>query len=249
MVRVEIPESVEGVSALADLKFETEWQLAATVVAWTTTANKGGRGKTGNQCKSTPVYGINEFSRLGIRGLKSNKTVIAYRAAWEAAGGDMNIRPGDAVDIPDADWSDYYGRNAIHGANAKRTEEAAAYRQFPGTAQETTSEPRWKPNPDGSADRKLADGITMHKPSAAEAKAKRESPEMSGVYKRADIGAIDAMIGHVNSYLQRAIDKAEDAGLPIPNLDIVEDYLLTARNHNNKINNTDSQTRPGLRVV
>ena len=249
MVRVEIPESVEGVSALADLKFETEWQLAATVVAWTTTGNVGGRGKVGNCGKNTAVYGVNEFARLGLRGLKSDKTVRNYRAAWETAGGDMNINPGDAVNIPDADWSDYYGRNAIHGPNAKRAEEATAYRQFPSTTQETTEEPHWEPNPDGSADRHVTEGVTIHKPSAAEMQAKRESPAMAGAYQRSDITNVAAMIDSAASYLRRALDKADDAGIEIPNLDVIEDYLMTARNHNSKINNTQTQTRPGLRVV
>lgn len=249
MVRVEIPESVEGVSALADLKFETEWQLAATVVAWTTVDNTGGRGKVGNCGKNPTVYGVREFARLGLRGLKDPKTIKAYRAAWEASGGDMNINPGDAVDIPDADWSDYYGRNAIHGPNAKRAEEAAAYRQFPSTTQETTEEPHWEPNPDGSADRHVTEGVTIHKPSAAEMQAKRESPAMAGAYQRSDITNVAAMIDSAASYMRRALDKADDAGIEIPNLDVIEDYLMTARNHNSKINNTQTQTRPGLRVV
>lgn len=245
MVRVEIPESVDGVSALADLKFETEWQLAATVVAWTyvgTNQHVSAEGKI-------PQHTIREFSRQGHRGLKDPKTIRAYRAAWEAAGGDMNINPGDAVDIPDADWSDYYGRNAIHGPNAKRAEEAAAYRQFPSTTQETTEEPHWEPNPDGSADRHVTEGVTIHKPSAAEMQAKRESPAMAGAYQRSDITNVAAMIDSAASYLRRALDKADDAGIEIPNLDVIEDYLMTARNHNNKINNTQTQTRPGLRVV
>lgn len=244
MVRVEIPESVEGVSALADLKFETEWQLAATVVAWTTT-NANGRG---NRTKNGALS-IRAFESLKIRGLKKQDTIRAYRAAWEAAGGDMNINPGDAVDIPDADWSDYYGRNAIHGPNAKRAEESAAYRQFPSTTQETTEEPHWEPNPDGSADRHVTKGVTIHKPSAAEMQAKRESPAMAGAYQRSDITNVAAMIDSAASYLRRALDKADDAGIEIPNLDVIEDYLMTARNHNSKINNTQTQTRPGLRVV
>lgn len=249
MVRVEIPESVEGVSALADLKFETEWQLAATVVAWTHVGTHGGDRSSG---RNTTCSGMNprEFASLKLRGLKSDKTIRAYRAAWEAAGGDMNINPGDAVDIPDADWSDYYGRNAIHGPNAKRAEEAAAYRQFPdGTANAATDEPKWVSNPDGSADRVVEEGVVIHKPSAAEQKERRGSPEMAGAYERADVAALSAMIGHATSYLRRAIDKAEEAGLVVPELDIVEDYLLTAKNHNSKITNTPEQSRPGLRVV
>ena len=245
MVRVEIPESVEGVSALADLKFETEWQLAATVVAWTESA----QGKRTSEKSFRGCMTITEFADLKLRGLGSRPTIRAIRAAWEAAGGDMNINPGDAVDIPDADWSDYYGRNAIHGPNAKRAEEAAAYRQFPSATQETTEEPRWEPNPDGSADRHVTEGVTIHKPSAAEMQAKRESPAMAGAYQRSDITNVAAMIDSAASYLRRALDKADDAGIEIPNLDVIEDYLMTARNHNSKINNTQTETRPGLRVV
>lgn len=249
MVRVEIPESVEGVSALADLKFETEWQLAATVVAWTAEGKAGRPAKSGKSFPDSGKLSITDFSGLKLRGLGSRPTIRAYRAAWEAAGGDMNINPGDDVDIPNADWSDYYGRNAIHGPNAKRAEEAAAYRQFPSTTQETTEEPHWEPNPDGSADRHVTEGVTIHKPSAAEMQAKRESPAMAGAYQRSDITNVAAMIDSAASYLRRALDKADDAGIEIPNLDVIEDYLMTARNHNNKINNTQTQTRPGLRVV
>ena len=250
MVRVEIPESVEGVSALADLKFETEWQLAATVVAWTVEGKAGRPAKSGKSFPDSGKLSITDFSGLKLRGLGSRPTIRAYRAAWEAAGGDMNINPGDDVDIPDADWSDYYGRNAIHGPNAKRAEETAAYRQFPdGTANAATDEPKWVSNPDGSADRVVEEGVVIHKPSAAEQKERRESPEMAGAYERADVAALSAMIGHATSYLRRAIDKAEEAGLVVPELDIVEDYLLTARNHNSKITNTPEQSRPGLRVV
>ena len=177
MVRVTIPDSVEAGIALAEEVRKAEWQLAAFVVAWTDGSNKG-RPKESDEKSS--LFTIKEFAALGARGLKSRDTVRAYRAAWEAAGGDMNINPGDAVDIPDADWSDYYGRNAIHGPNAKRAEEAAAYRQFPSTTQETTEEPHWEPNPDGSADRHVTEGVTIHKPSAAEMQAKRESPAMAG---------------------------------------------------------------------
>ena len=77
-------------SALADLKFEAEWQLAATVVAWTYvgTNQHDAAGSTLTQ------HSIRSFAEIGIRGLKSKDTIRAYRAAWEAAGGDMNIHPG-----------------------------------------------------------------------------------------------------------------------------------------------------------
>lgn len=249
MVRVMVPDSVEAGIALAEEVHKAEWQLAAFVVAWTRIGVQGENGPGRKQTVKVDGLTLTKFADLGLRGLKSVNTIKAYRAAWEAAGGDMNINPGDAVDIPDADWTDYYGRNAIHGPNAKRAEEAATYRQFPSTTQETTEEPHWEPNPDGSADRHVTEGVTIHKPSAAEMQAKRESPAMAGAYQRSDITNVAAMIDSAASYLRRALDKADDAGIEIPNLDVIEDYLMTARNHNSKINNTQTQTRPGLRVV
>lgn len=245
MVRVTIPDSVEAGIALAEDANSKNWMMAAWVVSMT---KNSGRGRPSNNDENSSLS-ASGFVKLGIPWCKSRDKVRAYRAAWEAAGGDMNIKPGDAVDIPDADWSDYYGRNAIHGPHAKRAEEAAAYRQFPSATQETTEEPHWEPNPDGSADRHVTEGVTIHKPSAAEMQAKRESPAMAGAYQRSDITNVAAMIDSAASYLRRALDKADDAGIEIPNLDVIEDYLMTARNHNSKITNTPEQSRPGLRVV
>ena len=258
MVRVEIPQTVEELSALVDDINRTEaqqnarkWARAASVYRFT---EKGHAGRpTKESVKSftdSRVFTITEFAALKLEGLGSKPTVIAMRKAWESVCEDHGIAPeiGTSVDI-DADWSDYYGRSATKGRNAKRAEEAAAYRQFPSTTQETTEEPHWEPNPDGSADRHVTEGVTIHKPSAAEMQAKRESPAMAGAYQRSDITNVAAMIDSAASYLRRALDKADDAGIEISNLDVIEDYLMTARNHNSKINNTQTQTRPGLRVV
>lgn len=255
MVRVEIPQTLDELSALVDDINRTEaqqnarkWARAASIYRMTTTGKNGRPPK--NLTQMCQVYSIAEFSRLGIEGFKRRDLISATRSAWQSVCCDLGIDPssGSSVDI-DADWSDYYGRNAIHGPNAKRAEEAAAYRQFPSTTQETTEEPHWEPNPDGSADRHVTEGVTIHKPSAAEMQEKRESPAMAGAYQRSDITNVAAMIDSAASYMRRALDKADDAGIEIPNLDVIEDYLMTARNHNSKINNTQTQTRPGLRVI
>lgn len=50
------------------------------------------------------VVGINEFAALGIRGLKSNNSVIKYRQAWEHAieqGWAEAAEPGKRCVLPD----------------------------------------------------------------------------------------------------------------------------------------------------
>lgn len=134
MSRIVLPSSVDeavaSLDGIAGLLTAKEWERAAIVVAFTT----DGRGKNG----SSTVLNCIEFAALGIKGLKSDKTVRNLRKAWESAGGDLNIKPGDTVTLPTADWGTHYKsdyRVGDYNARVTVTQVAEAIRTSPEIAE------------------------------------------------------------------------------------------------------------------
>lgn len=109
MNTLDIPENIED--ALLDLKglgeliTASEWKRAALVWAFTYEGtNQHGKKFPGR-------LSISEFADMKISGLGSRPTVRAYRKAWKKAMDDgiaCDVQPGDQIELPDAEWSDYY---------------------------------------------------------------------------------------------------------------------------------------------
>ncbi|MFE2997984.1 hypothetical protein ACFXG4_23560 [Nocardia sp. NPDC059246] len=109
---MQIPNDIE--SAVLDLKglggliTAAEWQRAALVFAFTYEGRPGGRS-TGQE--SPVALSIDEFSKLGLAGLKSRNSVRKYRRAWALAiqdGFATYIMPGDLIALPEVEWDEYF---------------------------------------------------------------------------------------------------------------------------------------------
>ena len=97
------PEAAdELLSGLGALATATEWKRAAIVHARTTP-----KGKHSTSGKLSAA----KFAELGIVGLASPSTVIAYRDVWQSAVDAGLARPaelGAEVGLPDVPWDDHY---------------------------------------------------------------------------------------------------------------------------------------------
>jgi hypothetical protein len=54
---------------------------------------------------------ISEFATLKIRGLRNRAEIRRHRKAWQLAiehGLAVDVKPGDTITLPDAEWSDYF---------------------------------------------------------------------------------------------------------------------------------------------
>jgi len=97
-----IPDTIEGVAGLLTAR---KWEKAAIVYAWTL-PQQGRRTSR----KTAGSYGIEEFAGLGIAGLRSPRSVEAYRAAWVWAiesGWTEPVDPGDEIDLEDLALVDF----------------------------------------------------------------------------------------------------------------------------------------------
>lgn len=93
-----VPDTIEGVVGLLTAR---RWEKAAIVYAWTLPEGSGGRPKAS---KTTGFYNVEQFAALDIVGLRSDKTVRAYRQAWVWAienGLAEIVSPGATVEIPE----------------------------------------------------------------------------------------------------------------------------------------------------
>ena len=110
-----IPNDIQGVMRLMTAR---KWEKAAIAYAFTHSENTGGgdrksakyhSGKTTEVIISEMQFPctISDFSRLGIAGLSSDKTVRVYREAWQLAMKRRKakaIKPGDPFVEPEMDW-------------------------------------------------------------------------------------------------------------------------------------------------
>jgi hypothetical protein len=93
-------DELEGLAALLTAK---EWQRSAIVFAFTAISDSHAaikRDRNGAITKLSPV----EFAKLGINGLRSDNTVRFYHKAWLDGGGDPELTPGQAVELPTIDF-------------------------------------------------------------------------------------------------------------------------------------------------
>ncbi len=107
MNKIHIPTELQLAKRLAEihgLLTATKWERAAIIYAFTTNDGQG-RPETGSST-GFPMP-MERFAALGYAGLKSDKTVRHYRAAWEYAieqGQAQPVQPGDDVELPDLGW-------------------------------------------------------------------------------------------------------------------------------------------------
>jgi hypothetical protein len=108
-----IPSDAGEADALAGelgaLATATEWKRAAIVSARVEVQEGPGR-PTGENVRSDRLS-CEKFALLGIHGLRSKTTVRAYWQAWDNAITEGLARPvslGDEVELPDAEWADFY---------------------------------------------------------------------------------------------------------------------------------------------
>lgn len=95
---------------LGALATATEWKRAAIVYARVRVQDGQGR-PPGAEKDKTDLLSPAEYALRGIHGLRSKTTVRAYWRAWDNAVAEGLAQPvslGDTVDLPDAEWADYY---------------------------------------------------------------------------------------------------------------------------------------------
>jgi hypothetical protein len=93
-----VPDTIEGVAGLLTAR---KWEKSAIVYAWTLPEESGGRPKS---VKKLPLFNISEFADLGITGLTSRPTILAYRNAWVWAveqGLAQPAIPGKMIELPE----------------------------------------------------------------------------------------------------------------------------------------------------
>lgn len=109
----DVPDSIEdavlNLKGLGELITASEWRRAALVWAFT----HEGRGHFASSDEKSPdgTDTISQFADRKIQGLKTRDTVRAYRKAWKQAIEDgiaCDVKPGDNIQLPDAEWSNYY---------------------------------------------------------------------------------------------------------------------------------------------
>lgn len=104
---VHVPESIEAVVDKLDgvVELLTAGQWATAAIVWAFTEDKQGANQ--HQKKVSDALGIEEFSKLGIRGLSSVPSVRKYRKRWQEAideGIAEPSEPGRHVRLPDLDF-------------------------------------------------------------------------------------------------------------------------------------------------
>lgn len=98
---ITVPATVDELSATAEAFLSTGWTLAAAVWAWT---YLGKPGPKRSDEKSSDLYTVNEFVRLGLKGLTTKDSVRKYRAIWQSAidaAQATAVKPGETVVMPD----------------------------------------------------------------------------------------------------------------------------------------------------
>jgi hypothetical protein len=94
---------------LGELATATEWKRAALVYARVRVQDSAGR-PSGEKVIGD-LLSPAEYALRGIHGLRSKTTVRAYWRAWDNAITEGLAQPvslGDEVELPDAEWADYY---------------------------------------------------------------------------------------------------------------------------------------------
>jgi hypothetical protein len=103
---VDATTSLDGLARLLQAK---QWERAAIVYAFT----EPQQGKRSSDFAGNPAkLSQTDFAALGITGLKDRNQVAAYRKAWQEAidlGKAVEVKPGDAVTLPDLTWKDHFG--------------------------------------------------------------------------------------------------------------------------------------------
>lgn len=112
------PNEADDLSAeLGEIATAAEWKRAALVYARVrVTANGGDRRSEATRRKSESGQDdgkitADEYALRGIHGLRSGNTVRRYWHAWDNAITEGLAEPvslGDEVELPDAEWADYY---------------------------------------------------------------------------------------------------------------------------------------------
>lgn len=93
--------AVGALNGIESLLTARNWERAAIVWAFTYEGKPGPRTEIGKEVDRST---ITDFAGLGIKGLASKPSVIAYRSAWKQAMeevGAKDVRPGQMVELPD----------------------------------------------------------------------------------------------------------------------------------------------------
>jgi hypothetical protein len=106
---MKIPTDIDGavlsLKGLGELITASEWERAAIVWAFTEDRNPGRNSSTFGRMSAA------EFASQSIAGLTSKQTVVKYRKAWKLAiehGFATDVEPGDLIDLPEAEWRQYF---------------------------------------------------------------------------------------------------------------------------------------------
>ncbi|BDD83618.1 hypothetical protein TPB0596_33810 [Tsukamurella pulmonis] len=107
MTEVRIPADVDTalgeLQGLGELLNSSEWKRAAIVWAFTYDAR--------SEKSTSGLLTVSGLLAERIDGLRSKTTVAKYRRVWKQAiehGLAVDVKPGDTITLPDADWSDYF---------------------------------------------------------------------------------------------------------------------------------------------
>lgn len=95
---------------LGELATATEWKRAALVYARVRVQGRDGRPVKELTAKDDRLS-PEQYAQRGIHGLRSKTTVRAYWHAWDNAITEGLVQPaslGDTVELPEAEWADYY---------------------------------------------------------------------------------------------------------------------------------------------
>jgi hypothetical protein len=102
-------EADDLASELGELATSAEWRRAAIVFARVRVQE--GPGRPTAEKASSGLLSPAEYALRGIHGLRSRTTIRCYWRAWDHAiteGLAVPVSLGDEVEIPDAEWSDFY---------------------------------------------------------------------------------------------------------------------------------------------
>jgi hypothetical protein len=94
---------------LGELATATEWQRAA--ITYARVRVQEGQGRPTAEKATSDLLTPAQYAELGIHGLRSKTTIRAYWRAWDNAVADglaVPVSLGDEVELPDAEWGDYY---------------------------------------------------------------------------------------------------------------------------------------------
>ena len=117
---VHIPKSLDEAIPLLDrvggLLGAGHWGTAAVVWAYTYDTGGGRPSKSG---KNSPLLTLDEFSKLGIRGLSTRNSVRKYRNRWQEAideGLAQPSEPGKPAKLPEIEFSTESGAHVAHNS-------------------------------------------------------------------------------------------------------------------------------------